>query len=318
MKGVILDEETLDIGDLDLSSLDRAGVDWRHYPRTTPAQCIERLHGASVAIANKVRIDGDCFEACPELKLVCVAATGTNNVDLESAARHGVTVCNARGYATPSVTQHVFSLLLSLVTRQSDYRAAVAAGRWRRSPDFCLLDFPITELSGKVLGIVGYGELGQAVAAIARSFGMKVLIAARQGRAPGADRFVLTDLLPRVDVLSLHCPLTEQTRNLIGAHEFALMKPTAILINTARGGIVDETALADALRNGRIGGAGVDVLSVEPPVGGNPLLDEPLPNLIVTPHIAWASRESRQRLVEDVAENILAWQRGELRNLVSV
>ncbi|MBI1195318.1 MAG: 2-hydroxyacid dehydrogenase [Gammaproteobacteria bacterium] len=317
MKGVILDEETFDTGDLDLTALERADVEWTHYPRTTSAQRIERLRGAVVAVSNKVRIDEDCFAACPELRLVCVAATGTNNVDLEAAARHGVTVTNARGYATPSVTQHVFSLLLSLVTRQSDYRAAVTGGRWQTSPDFCLLDFPITELAGKVLGIVGYGELGHAVAGVARAFGMEVSIAARPGTIPGPDRIALADLLPRVDVLSLHCPLTEQTRNLIAGPELALMKPTAILINTARGGIVEETALANALRAGRLGGAGVDVLSVEPPRDGNPLLDTSIPNLIVTPHIAWASRESRQRLVEDVAENILAWQRGESRNVVS-
>lgn len=318
MNGVILDEETFDTGDLDLSVLEGVGIGWRHYPRTMPGQRVERLRGEVVAVTNKVRIDESCLAACADLKLVCVAATGVNNVDLEAAARRGVTVCNARGYATPSVTQHVFSLLLSLVTRQTEYRTAVGEGRWQVSPDFCLLDFPISELAGKSLGIVGYGELGHAVARVAEAFGMEVLIAARPGTVPDSDRIALPDLLPRVDVLSLHCPLTDTTRNLIAAPELALMKPTAILINTARGGIVDESALAWALREGRLGGAGVDVLSIEPPVDDNPLLDETIPHLIVTPHIAWASRESRQRLVEDIAENILAWQGGEARNVVSV
>lgn len=317
MKGVILDEETFDRGDLDRSALELAQVEWRHHPRTEPGQRIERLRGAAVAVVNKVRIDEDCLSACPELKLVCVAATGTNNIDLDVAARYGVTVCNARGYATPSVTQHVFSLLLSLVTRQSAYSTAVAQGRWQASPDFCLLDFPITELAGKALGIVGFGELGKAVAGLASAFGMKVLIAARTGTVSGLDRVALPRLLPQVDVLSLHCPLTDETRNLIAGPELALMKPTAILINTARGGIVDESALVEALKAGRLGGAGVDVLSAEPPVDGNPLLDNDVPNLIVTPHVAWASRESRQRLMEDIAENIRFWQRGEVRNIVT-
>jgi glycerate dehydrogenase len=209
------------------------------------------------------------------------------------------------------VVQHVFALLLALCTRWPDYQQAVREGRWQRASQFCLLDFPIRELAGKTMGIVGYGELGQGVARAAEAFGMRVLVAQRPGTAETPeDRTPLPVLLPQVDVLSLHCPLTPATRGLIGAWELALMRRDAILINTARGGLVDEALLADALRRGALGGAAVDVLSLEPPVTGNPLLAPDIPNLIVTPHCAWGSRESRQRLVEQLAENIDGWLAG--------
>jgi glycerate dehydrogenase len=269
-----------------------------------------------VVVTNKVVLDRDHLRSTPSLKLVCVAATGTNNVDLEAARELGIAVANVSAYATPAVVQHVFALMLAHATRLAEYRKAVRDGAWARSDQFCLLDYPIRELASLTLGIVGYGELGRGVAKVAEAFGMRVLVAQRPGGPAEAGRLPLADLLPRVDVLSLHCPLTETTRNLIGGAELALMRRDALLINTARGGIVDEWALADALRRGVIGGAAVDVLTVEPPRDGNPLLDPALPNLIVTPHTAWASRESRQRLIDEVAANIHAFAGGTARNRV--
>jgi glycerate dehydrogenase len=306
----------VDLGDLDLSALQAVLPGWRWQISVEAAPMGERLAGAAVAVTNKVVLDAAAMAAAPGLRLICLAATGTNTVDLEAAGRAGIAVCNVRGYATAAVAQHVFALLLALSTRLLDYHQAVRAGRWQQSRQFCLLDFPIRELSGKTLGIVGYGELGRAVARLAGAFGMQVLVAQRAGGAPTPERLPLAELLARVDVLSLHCPLTPQTRGLIGAAELALMRPDAVLVNTARGGIVDEVALARALRAGRLGGAGVDVLSLEPPRAGNPLLEADIPNLIVTPHSAWASREARQRLVEEIARNIAAFRRGEDRNRV--
>lgn len=313
----MLDRASLDPGDLDLSGVRATLPEWRFFDATAPEAVAERIRGAHVVVTNKVVLDEARLGAAPELRLICVAATGTNNIDLVAASRRGIRVCNVRGYATPSVTQHVFALLLALVTRLPAYQVAVRSGRWQRSEQFCLLDHPITELHGKVLGVVGYGELGRAVAALARVFGMDVRVAARPGGPVGQGRIPLMALLPQVDVLSLHCPLTETTRGLIGVRELAAMKPGALLINTARGGIVDEAALAAALRAGHLAGAGVDVLSVEPPREGNPLLADDVPNLIVTPHIAWASRESRQRLVDGIRDNILGFLAGRPRNLVA-
>ncbi len=305
MLGVFLDRDSLDRGDLDFGGLDRILPNLRYYPATTPDQVAARIEQAEVVISNKVVLDAAAVERAPRLRLICVAATGVNNIDLGAAAARGVTVCNCRGYGTPAVIQHVFALLLALCTRWPDYQQAVRDGRWRRANQFCLLDFPIRELASKTLGIVGYGELGQGVARVAEAFGMRVLVAQRPGTMEVLeDRAPLPVLLPQVDILSLHCPLTPETRGLIGAWELALMRRDAILINTARGGLVDEALLAAALRQGALGGAGVDVLSLEPPVAGNPLLAPDIPNLIVTPHCAWGSRESRQRLVGQLAENI--------------
>jgi glycerate dehydrogenase len=316
MLGVFLDRDTVDRSDLDLAALLGVLPDWRLHNYTRPEQLAERLAEATVVVSNKVRLDAAAFAAAPQLRLVCVAATGTNNVDLDAAQRHGITVCNVRGYATPAVVQHVFTLILALTTRLPEYQRDVASGRWQASPYFCLLDHPIRELAGRTLGIVGYGELGSAVAQVAAAFGMSVLIAQRAGGAAQADRIALSELLPQVDVLSLHCPLTPLTRGLIGARELALMKPDALLINTARGGLVDEAALAVALRSGKLGGAGIDVLSEEPPHHDNPLLAARIPNLIVTPHIAWASREARQRVIDAIATNIRAFLAGTPVNVV--
>ena len=316
-RGCILDAESLGPG-LDFASLRGAVARWDWHDRTDHADAPARIGDAEIVVTNKVRVGEEAFAAAPALRLVCVAATGVNNVDLEAADRHGVTVCNATGYGTPSVVQHTLALMLALATRLEDYHGAVRAGRWAESPHFCLLDYPITELAGRTLGIVGHGTLGQGVAAVAGALGMEVAVAARPGSTTVPDgRMALADLLPRVDVLSLHCPLTPETHGLIGAGELARMKPTAFLLNTARGGIVDEPALADALRAGTIAGAGVDVLTVEPPRDGNPLLADDIPNLVLTPHSAWGSHAARQRLVDQVAGTIERFAEGAPRNVVA-
>jgi glycerate dehydrogenase len=307
---VFLDYTSLDLGDLDLAPLRQVFGELTLHEKTTPAQVIERLQGHNVAISNKVPLDAAAFAACPDLKLVLVSATGTNNIDLAAAREHGVTVCNCQGYGTPSVAQHTLLLLLALATRLQDYQAAVRAGRWQQSEQFCLLDFPIVELAGKTLGLLGHGELGSAVARLAEAFGMRVLIGQLPGRPVRDGRLPLDELLPQIDALTLHCPLTEQTRDLIGAEQIALMKPGAFLVNTGRGGLVNEPALAAALRSGHLGGAATDVLTVEPPKNGNPLLDADIPRLIVTPHSAWGSREARQRIVGQLAESAEAFFKG--------
>jgi glycerate dehydrogenase len=317
MRAVFLDWNSVDRQDLDRGWLKQLPLEWEFRPNTDTAQLRAILQDVDIVISNKVVLNGEVIRACNRLKLICVAATGTNNVDLQAANEQGIPVCNVRSYATPSVVQHVFMLMLNLMRRLPDYQNALARGQWQKSEFFCLLDYTIEELAGKTLGIVGYGELGKAVASMAKLFGMRVLVAQRLHGMPTTDRVPLAALLPKVDILSLHCPLTAQSKKLIGTEQFDLMKPGAILINTARGGIVDETALLEALQNGKLAGAGVDVLAEEPPVNGNPLLDNPLPNLIVTPHVAWASRQARQRLIQGVATNINGFLNGNLLNQVN-
>jgi glycerate dehydrogenase len=239
-----------------------------------------------------------------------------DNVDVAAARAGGIAVCNLRDYCTDSVAQHVFAMLLALTRRTVEYQALVADGRWQDAGQFSVFPYPIRDLSGRVFGIVGHGALGAAVASIARAFGMRVEIANRPGGAPGAGRRNLDDLLPELDVLSLHCPLTEATRGLIGRDRLARMKPDAVLINTARGALVDSRALAEALKAGRLGGAGIDVLEREPPPAGHPLLDRSIPNLIVTPHVAWAAREARQRCLDELALNVESFLSGGRRNRV--
>ncbi|KPY34729.1 Glycerate dehydrogenase [Pseudomonas syringae pv. primulae] len=316
-RAVFLDHTSLDLGDLDLGTLRESVGELVLHASTTAEQVAERLKGAQVAISNKVVIDAGTFAACPDLKLVLVTATGTNNIDLVSAREHGVTVCNCQGYGTPSVAQHTLLLLLALATRLPDYQQAVHQGLWQKSKQFCLLDFPIVELEGKTLGLLGHGELGGAVARLAEAFGMRVLLGQIPGRPARADRLPLAELLPQVDALTLHCPLNDNTRDMIGAHELSLMKPHAFIVNTARGGLINEQALADALRNGHLGGAASDVLSVEPPVAGNPLLAGDIPRLIITPHSAWGAREARQRIVSQITENARAFFAGTPVRLVS-
>ena len=317
MRGVFLDTDTVDRDDLDLSPIkDLEGIGWSFYGVTEPNEVVDRIESSEIVVCNKVIIGRDALKQARNVKLIVIAATGTNNIDLVAAKELGITVCNVRGYSTPAVVQHVYTLVLALTTKLPQYIEAVENGAWQRHPHFCYFDYPIRELRGRVLGIVGYGALGKGVADVATAFGMEVKICQRPGGAASPDRIPLHELLPQIDILSLHCPLTDATRGLIGEKELALMKKDAVLINTARGGIVDEQALARALANKNLGGAGIDVLTEEPPKGGNVLLDSNLPNLIVTPHIAWASRESRQRVVNLVADIILGFLRGEPQNTV--
>lgn len=316
-RAVFLDHPSLDLGDLDLGPLRDCFSELQLFAGTRHDEVTERLKGATVAITNKVVIDAAAMAASPELKLILISATGTNNVDLAAARHHGITVCNCQGYGTPSVAQHTIMLLLNLATRLADYQKAVAEGRWQQASQFCLLDYPIVELQGKTLGLLGHGELGGAVARLAQAFGMRVLLGQIPGRPARPDRVPLDELLPQIDALTLHCPLNEHTRHFIGARELALLKPGTFVVNTARGGLIDEQALADALRSGHLGGAASDVLSVEPPTPGNPLLAGDIPRLIITPHNAWGSREARQRIVGQLTENAQGFFSGTARRVVS-
>jgi len=318
MKAVFLDYASIDSGDLNRNRLAATMEQWDWHDATDADQIAGRLEDADIVVSNKVPLDRKMLSGATRLKLICIAATGTDKIDLDAARELGIQVSNVVRYATPAVVQHVFSLILALSTKLIPYHEEVRAGEWQAQGNFCLLNHPIREIAGKTLGIVGAGELGRGVARVAECFGMKVLFAQRPGSThslPG--RVPLRELLPQVDILSLHVPLAENTRNLIGPGELALMKPDALLINTARGGIVDEQALAEALRREHLGGAGIDVLAQEPPRDDNPLLADDIPNLILTPHTAWASREARQRLLEEIARNITAFRRGEARNCVN-
>lgn len=311
MRSVFLDYATVSASDLDASGLARACPNLEIYDVTPPGKVAGRIAGAAVLLVNKARITRELIEATPTLRLIALAATGTDNVDLAAAREHDVAVCNIRDYCTPSVVQHVLGAILALTHRYADYSRIVTDGHWGESPQFTMLDFPIRELGGRTLGVVGYGTLGRAVArACEQALGMRVLVARREG-GPGrvgeadTDARVPLDALLRVaDVLTLHCPLTPATRGMIGAAQLAMMKPDAVIVNTARGALIDVQALADALRAGRLGGAAIDVLPEEPPVSGSPLFAPDLPNLIVTPHTAWAARESRQRALDRMAENV--------------
>ncbi len=318
MRGVFLDDHTLTDGDLVLDALRNTLDDWTFRGKTLPGDIVGAIQGADVVITNKVVLNSVALESTPSLRLVCVAATGTNNIDMATALRMGITVCNVRAYATASVVEHVFLMILALSRRLQPHLAAVSLGYWKSADRFSLLDYPFRELAGRTLGIVGYGDLGRAVARAGEAFGLHVMVAQRPGTAVQPGRCQLEALLMQAEIISLHCPLTEQTRNLITRKELACMRRDAILVNTARGGLVNEADLADALRSGSIAGAAVDVLTEEPPVNGNPLLDPKIPNLIVTPHIAWAGLRSRQRLVDELTANIHAFLQGEPRNVVEV
>ncbi len=312
MKAVFLDAKTLG-DDVDLSPIEQVTGGLTCHERTAPEQVLDRIRGFDTVLVNKVVLGREHFEACPDLKTIAVVATGLNNIDLQAAKEHGVTVLNVTNYGRSTVAQHTMALILALATRLPEYNRDARNGTWARSEMFCLMDHPIMELEGKTLGILGYGDLGQGVAERAKAFGMEIVLGCRPGQDAGSvddyPRIPLDELLAQADVLSLHCLLTEETRNLIGERELGLMKPTALLINTSRGGLVDENALANALRQGQIAGAGFDVLTEEPPRNGNPLLAEDIPNLIVTPHSAWASREARQRIVGITARNLMSVQR---------
>lgn len=318
MHGVFLDLDTVSReGDVDLAPLRKVLTQMRTFAATPAEQVASRVADAEVVITNKVKLGAAALAQFPRVRLVCVAATGTNNIDLEAAHARGIAVANVPAYSTLSVVQQVFAFVLALTQHLKEYETLLQQGAWRRAPQFTLLDYPIRELAGKTFGILGYGDIGRAVARVAEALGMQVVIAARNSADTRPGRLPLAQLLPQVDVLSIHVPLLPETRNLIGAGELARMKHDALLINCARGGIVDEPALAEALRARRLGGAGVDVLSEEPPVHGNPLLAPGIPNLIVTPHVAWASREARQRVINEMALNIDAFAKGGKRNRVA-
>jgi glycerate dehydrogenase len=296
----------------------RGATDYIEYPSSHGREVHERLKGATVAITNKVPLREALLRELPDLKLIAVAATGYDVVDVGYCRAHGVAVANIRNYAVHTVPEHTFALILALRRNLFAYRADVERGVWNRCEQFCFFDHPIHDLNGSQLGIIGEGVLGRAVAAIGAAFGMRTVFRDHPDRVgEDLEYHPLPRLLAESDVLTLHCPLLPGTRNLIGAAELRAMKRTAILINTARGGLVDERALARALQEGWIAGAGIDVLTTEPPREGNPLLDQQLANLIVTPHIAWASLGAMQFLADQLIDNIDAWSRGTPQNLVT-
>jgi len=284
--------------------------EWSEFGETPPGEVVERLAPATIAICNKLPLRAETLSQLPKLRLIAVAATGVDNVDLAYCRSHNIAVCNTRGYAVNSLPEQALMLMLALRRNLMAYRDDVKAGRWHEAKQFCLLDHPIGDLRGATLGIVGFGTLGKSMAQLGRAVGMEVIVAVRD------DRAGFEEVLRRSDVLSLHCPLTEETKNLIGAEELAQMKPNAILINTARGGLIDDHALIESLQNGRLAGAGIDVLRNEPPRDGSPLLEVDLPNLIVTPHNAWASRQAMQTLADQLVDNLEAFVRGSPQNIV--
>lgn len=305
MKAVVLDEKSFNPGDLDLTGLYALLDNWQVHEGTSPEQRFERLEDADIVIANKVVLDQPLLEKLPKLKLILLTATGMDNVDLDFCKQQNIMVNNVTDYCTASVSQHVFSLILALSTQLLKYQTLTKSGDWSRSGQFSSLDFPIQELTDKTLGLVGYGSLAKGVEKLALAFGMKIIIAERAGsKGVSEGRLPLKELLPQADVISIHCPLTPETEHLFSEKEFQLMKNSAFLINTARGAVVDNAALAIALRDKVIAGAGIDVLEQEPPPLDHPLMTMELENLILTPHIAWAAIEARQRVIDKVAENL--------------
>lgn len=309
-KIVFLDRETLD------ANLRKPNFphEYVEYSQSSVDQVVERLKGATIAITNKVPLRAETLQHLPDLKLIAVAATGTDVIDKAYTTANGITVSNIRNYAYNTLPEHVIALIFALRRNLVNYVDSVRKGRWQQASQFCYFDYPIYDIAGSTLGIIGYGALGKSIATRAEALGMKILI---NDVIPGPNIVDIPTILREADVVTLNLPLTPQTKNLIGAKELASMKKTAILINTARGGIVDEQALADALRNGVIAGAGFDVLTVEPPKQGNLLLDPTIPNLIVTPHVAWASKEAMQVLADQLVDNIDAFVAGEPRNVVT-
>ena len=312
-KIVFLDAATI------IADIRRPGVahQWQEYQSTGADQIVTRLKDASIAITNKVALRRVTLEQLPGLRMIAVAATGTDNVDIEYCRERGIVVSNIRNYSVHTVPEHVFMLMLALRRNLLAFRADVLNGEWQKSAQFCLFTHPVQDLFGSTLGIVGNGAIGKSVAQIAAAFGMKVLIAEHKGASEVRAGYTAFDkVLSESDVITLHLPLKEQTRHLISAAEFARMKPDAILINTARGGLVDEAALLEALRSGRIGGAGFDVLGKEPPAQGHALLELDLPNFILTPHIAWSGRGAIQALADQLIANIEAYAAGAAQNRV--
>ena len=316
MKIVILDAYAANPGDLSWDEFAALG-ELTVYDRTAQEDAAARIGDAEVVFINKVRLTDEIFAACPNLKLVSIRATGYNIVDLAAAKRRGITVCNVPGYSTRAVVQMTFALLLEICQQVGLHSGAVHTGRWQTCPDFCFWDRPLIELDGKTMGIVGYGAIGSAVGTVAQALGMKLLVTARHEKpVPEGARFVsLPELLAQSDVVSLHCPQTAENARMIDAGALAQMKDGAILLNTARGGLLDEQAVADALRSGKLLAAGMDVVSAEPIRADNPLLTAP--NCFLTPHIAWAPLETRRRLQAISAENLRAFLAGKPQNVVN-
>lgn len=311
MRGAFLDFATLYQPGLSVAPLERVLPECEYFNFTNTDELLARAQGKSVLITNKVAFSEKILAHLSMLELICVSATGTDNIDLLACQQRNITVCNVRNYSTESVVQHTFGLMIALFNQWHRYDQAVAKGKWSASRAFCLNDYPIMELAGKTLGIIGYGTIGKRVAEVAKSFGMHCVIADITHTPARAGRLCLADLLPEVDVLSIHCPLTSQTRDLITKKELSCLKAGAILLNVSRGGIVNELDLCAALRRSEIA-AGIDVLSEEPPCSEAPLLQykNTLPNLLITPHTAWASREAKQRLIEGLANNIESYING--------
>ncbi|MDX1676549.1 D-2-hydroxyacid dehydrogenase [Arsukibacterium sp.] len=300
------------MGDTDLTPLQLPGCQLTCHASTEAEQIIPRLVKADIAVVNKVKLTGDILRSLPQLKLICVAATGVNNIELAAAAAQDIAVCNVRGYADTAVPQHAMALLLGLTNQISQYQQSLAQGEWSRSPHFCLHSHRLTELAGKRFVVVGYGALGQATARLAAAFGMQVIVSEHRGQQhcrPG--RLTFEQALRQADVLSLHCPLTPETTHLLNSAHLALLPDGAIVLNTARGDLIDETALLTELVSGRLA-AGLDVLSSEPPPVNHMLLQQALPNLLLTPHIGWASSAARDRMVVQLAENISAFLAGKV------
>jgi len=292
--------------------------EWIDHEQTHPDEVVARLEDAEIAIVNKVNLSAGILAQTPRLKMIAVSATGTDIVDVAYCKAHGIVVSNIRNYAVHAVPEHAFMMMLALRRNLLGWRQDLQAGLWQRADQFCLFTRPVNDLFGSTLGLLGFGSLGHGMKRLAEAFGMKVLIAEHRDAAVVREGYTtFDDVLREADVISLHAPLTPETRHMIAARELGLMKSTAILINTARGNLVDEAALAQALKSQRIAGAGFDVLSGEPPRDGNPLLDLDLPNFILTPHVAWSSREAMQLLSDQLIDNIEAFVAGTPRNVVS-
>jgi glycerate dehydrogenase len=290
---------------------------WIEFGETAASEVVSRLREATIAIVNKLPLRESELSQLSRLKLIAVAATGVDNLDLSYCRDHGIAVCNTRGYAIHSLAEHVMMLILALRKNLIPYTMDMQHGEWEKAKQFCLLNYSIGDVYGSTLGVIGFGALGRSVTTLARNMGMHVLVAERKDALTIRDgRKAFEEVLQTSDVITLHCPLTEATTDLIGTRELDLMKPSAILINTARGGLVSETALLKALAEGKIAGAGIDVLRKEPPREGSRLLETSLPNLIVTPHVAWASRDAMRTLADQLVDNLEAFVRGEPENLV--
>jgi glycerate dehydrogenase len=315
VKAIFLDYDTVSNGDLDTSAV-RAAVEDLVLCESDDAKTAERIRDADIVLLNGLELSRESLRGASNLKLIALAATGTDNVDLAAARELGVAVCNVRGYCTSSVVQHAWGLILSLTQHLAGYARLATDGSWSKHEPLIKMRYPIRELHGRVFGVVGWGELGRGAARVAETFGMRVHIANRPGEGPRPGRMDLGQLLASSDIVSLHCPLNDSTRGLIGARQLELMKPDALLINTARGALVDGHALKAALKAGRLGGAGIDVLPQEPPPAEDPLLDPEIPNLILTPHVAWAAKEARQRCLDEIAANIRDFLSGGRRSRV--